>query len=310
MIRRAHIALCAVACLLTSGAVSRAAPPLADILTCAAPPALTAINGALDRTAGLVAQGKSLTILALGSSSTRGVGASSPAMSYPSRLEHALRHAFPALAIRIVNDGRSGQDVGEEFARLSRDIVAEHPDLVIWQVGTNAVLRRDDLAADGRLIGRGVEAMKGEGIDVVLMDLQYAPRVLARPAWGEMEQLIAVTARHAHVGLFRRFEIMREWDRTRQLAPATLIGPDGLHMTDASYGCLADQLARSLAEHWGAAGKLAKSTHLNADAVAGDLRPHTKVAPLGKEWIAAPSDGEASNGRAGGGAGAADRPRP
>ena len=43
------------------------------------------------------------------------------------------------------------------------------------------------------------------------MDLQYAPRVLARPAHAEMERLIAEAAKSGQVGLFRRFEIMRHW---------------------------------------------------------------------------------------------------
>ena len=77
--------------------------------------------------------------------------------------------------------------------------------------------------------------MKENGIDVVLMDLQYAPRVLARPAFAELERLISEVARRTQVGLFRRFEIMQEWDRTQQLALASSVGPDGLHMTDAGY---------------------------------------------------------------------------
>jgi acyl-CoA thioesterase I len=88
------------------------------------------------------------------------------------------------------------------------------------------------------------------------MDLQYAPRVLARPAWSEMERIINETARRTHVGLFRRFEIMREWDHL-QLAPMAMIGPDGLHMTDASYGCLARQLAGALARNWRSHGSRA-----------------------------------------------------
>ena len=106
-------------------------------------------------------------------------------------------------------------------------------------------------------------------MDVVLMDLQYAPRVLARPAAEEMERLIADVARQAHVGLFRRFEIMREWDHTHQLAPAAMISPDGLHMTNASYGCLANQLAEALAWNWWSQAKLAKSAHQAPDALAG-----------------------------------------
>jgi acyl-CoA thioesterase-1 len=237
--------------------------------SCATSPALSAIGTALDRTAARIDQGKPLTIVAMGSSSTQGVGASSPAMSYPSRLEEELRDRFPALGIRVLNRGIGGQDVGEELGRLGRDVIAEHPDLVIWQVGTNAVLRRDDISADEQLIRRGVGLMKEAGIDIVLMDLQYAPRVLARPAWGEMERVIGEIAHHYRVGLFRRFEIMQEWDHKRQLAPAAMIGPDGLHMTDASYSCLASELAEALAWNWWSREeKIAKSPRQTPDAVA------------------------------------------
>ena len=191
-----------------------------------------------------------------------------------------MRRRFPGVEIRVVNHGVGGQDVPEELTRLGRDVIAEHPDLVIWQVGTNAVLRRDDLSADEQLISRGVAVMKESGIDIVLMDLQYAPRVLARPASDEMERLIAEIARRAQVGLFRRFEIMREWDRTHQLAPASTVGPDGLHMTDASYACLANQLAEALAADWGSHLKLAKSPQRSPDTIAG-FRRSTGVQPAG-----------------------------
>ena len=240
---------------------------------CAAPPELLGIDAALDRTSSRILSGKPLTIVAMGSSSTLGVGASTPALSYPSRLEQELRQRFPGVEIRVVNHGVGGQDVPEELTRLGRDVLAEHPDLVVWQVGTNAVLRRDDLSADEELISRGVTLMKESGIDIVLMDLQYAPRVLARPASAEMERLIAEVARRTQVGLFRRFEIMKEWDRTQQLAPAATIGLDGLHMTDVGYACLANQLAEALASNWRSRDKLAKSPQRSPDTIAGIRRP-------------------------------------
>lgn len=276
-----------VAAILASSGPTLAEPPgTLGIPSCAAPPALSAIDAALDRSASRIDRGKPVTIVAIGSSSTQGVGASAPEMSYPSRLEQELRDRFPAVDIQVLNRGVGGQDVGEEIVRLSRDVIAAHPDLVIWQVGTNAVLRREDLGADEQLIRHGVALMKEDGIDVVLMDMQYAPRVLARPAWDEMERIIGEIVHHAHVGLFRRFQIMQEWDHTRQLAPAAMIGPDGLHMTDASYGCLASQLAEALAWNWWshslaaarsarrAADAVARLERLESVPVAGVARPH------------------------------------
>ena len=128
--------------------------------SCAAPPALTAIDPALDRSAARIETGKPLDDrrgrLVLDPGSAR----AAPKLSYPSRLQAELRGAFPASTIRVINRGKGGEDAGEELARLDRDVVAEHPDLVIWQLGTNAVLRRDDLAADGELMRRGVELLK------------------------------------------------------------------------------------------------------------------------------------------------------
>jgi acyl-CoA thioesterase I len=259
--------------LLVPGAASAGAAPTGAKLNCAASSALTALGAALSRTGRLLEDRKSATILAMGSSSTQGIGASSPTMSYPSRLEQDLREAFPTVAIKVVNHGRSGQDVGEESVRLNHDVVAEHPDLVIWQVGTNSLLRREDLGVEEQRLAQGIEQMKRQGIDVVLMDLQYAPRVLARQSWSDMERLIAGIARRERVGYFRRFEIMREWDQTGQLGPEALIGPDGLHMTDVSYACLASRLATSLVDQWQAESKLAQSSHRGPAALAGSQQP-------------------------------------
>jgi acyl-CoA thioesterase I len=248
-----------------------AADPLSAPASCAASAA--GLGAPLERTGRLVDSGKSPVILTIGSSSTLGTGASAPTMSYPSRLQRDLGETFPKLAIRVINDGRGGQDADQELARLDRDLVAERPDLVIWQVGTNALLRRDDLAVERETIERGVALAKARAIDVVLMDLQYAPRVLARPPWTDMERLIADTAKEERVGYFRRFEVMREWSLGGRLPAGALIGPDGLHMTDSSYGCLAAVLARSLGQAWHQSDRLALSPRPHPAAFAGSGPP-------------------------------------
>lgn len=250
------LAAAAFALLVTIASLPAAAQPAAPS-SCAASAA--GFGAPLDRTGRLVENGKSPVILAIGSSSTLGTGASAPAMSYPSRLQRDLGDAFPKLAIRVINDGRGGQDADQELARLDHDLGADHPDLVIWQVGTNALLRGYDLAVERGLIDRGVALVKGHGVDVVLMDLQYAPRVLARAAWADMERLIANSAKRERVGYFRRFEIMRDWALASRSPVAALIGRDGLHMTDSSYGCLAAILARSLGQAWRPSERVALS---------------------------------------------------
>jgi acyl-CoA thioesterase I len=259
-----------LAAVIAAPSLPGAADPVSVGPGCAASAA--GLQAPLDRTGQLVESGKSPVILAIGSSSTLGTGASAPSMSYPSRLERDLGAALPKLTIRVVNDGRGGQDADQELARLDHDLGAKHPDLVIWQVGTNALLRGYDLDAERRVIERGVGLIKEHGIDVVLMDLQYAPRVLARAAWADMERLIAGTAKRERVGYFRRFEIMREWSLSGQLPASALTGPDGLHMTDTSYGCLAAILAQSLGQAWRQSDKLAHLPHRPAATVTGNGR--------------------------------------
>jgi lysophospholipase L1-like esterase len=217
---------------------------------CATPAALLAIEPTLARVAARIEKREKLVVVAVGSSSTEGIGASTPALSYPSRLEAELRQRFPRIDVRVINRGKRGEDAPEELARLDSDVIAERPDLVIWQVGTNAVLRRDDLATDRDLIRRGIDRLQRSASDVVLMDLQYAPRVIARPAYAEMQQLLVEVAHDTHVGMFRRFEIMRHWQAEEPPDAAPAIGPDGLHMTDRSYGCLAAGLAEAIAGNW------------------------------------------------------------
>lgn len=239
---------------------------------CGEPPGGLPIVAPLARSAARIAQRAPFTIVAMGSSSTSGIGASRPELSYPSRLEADLRQAFPGLDIQVVNRGKGGEDAPEELARLGRDVVDAHPDLAVWQVGTNAVLRRDDLGADGEWLREGVDLLRRNGIDVVLMDLQYAPRVLERTAYPAMEALIAATADGAQVGLYRRFALMRYWQRSHAADAPAMVGADGLHMTDTGYACLAEDLAAALENNWRAEAKLAQRAREKAGP-AGEFRP-------------------------------------
>ena len=245
---------------------------------CAGPPASTALVPPLKRFDARIDEGGPLTIVAVGSSSTSGIGATSPDLTYPSQLEAELRQRFPKLDIHVVNSGEGGEDAPEELARLQRDVVDLHPDLAIWQVGTNAVLRRDDLATDGEWMREGVNLLKRNGIDVVLMDMQYAPRVLERRSFPVMQDLIAEVADEAHIGLFRRFALMRYWQHSHAPDAPAMVGDDGLHMTDAGYGCLAADLAAALEANWRADVKLARRPHAAPNAIAG-LPTHPAASP-------------------------------
>jgi acyl-CoA thioesterase I len=202
----------------------------------------------LAHTARVLASGKPLKIVALGSSSTYGAGASTSAASYPSRLADELARRFPGHEIAILNRGVNGNEAADMLARLDTAVIAEKPDLVLWQVGTNSVLRDKPLQPHAPLLHEGLARMKATGADVVLIDPQYAPRVISKPMCEGMVSLIATTAKAEHVGVFHRFELMRRWREAEQLPFETFVSTDGLHMNDWSYACLAKALGVAIAE--------------------------------------------------------------
>jgi lysophospholipase L1-like esterase len=137
-----------------------------------------------------------VTIVAIGSSSTKGDGASGDAASYPGRLKAALSAGFPKPKINVLNLGIGGQEAPDEAARFKKDVLANKPALVIWQVGTNAAWK-DYFLDDVRIaILRGLDHLAGTGADVVLMNLQFAPALLDQKevptrATQEMQDIIA-----------------------------------------------------------------------------------------------------------------------
>jgi acyl-CoA thioesterase-1 len=218
------------------------------VAACQAPADLVRLINPLKRVAQRIAGGESLTIVAIGSSSTAGAGASSPAMSYPSRLAVELTKLFPNLPITVVNSGVNGEESKDMLARFDRDVFAQKPDLVLWQVGSNSVLRDRPLAEANNSLRDGLKLLREAGPDVVLINPQYAPKVITKHDVDGMVDLIHVTAKEANVDLFERFAVMRYWRLTEDLPFSTFISPDELHMNDWSYGCIAKLLAGAIQE--------------------------------------------------------------
>ena len=162
-------------------------------------------------------------IVAIGSSSTAGHGGIQP---YPERLLSFLQAQYPKAEITMVNRGIGGQEAPLEFQRFDTDVIAEKPDLVIWQVGTNSVWQRPDqnppsLDETTSAIREGLLKLSKETqADVILMDLQYVPAVLT-PAKKEkaiaMVKAISELARDG-VNVFCRFAFMKGLSDVEQVS--------------------------------------------------------------------------------------------
>jgi acyl-CoA thioesterase I len=180
-------------------------------------------------------QGQKLTIVAFGSSSTTGFGALEFGASFPNIMKQELSRLRPYANIDLINAGRIMDDLEDNIARLDHDVLQHQPDLVIWQLGTNDAVWRGIADNAEIILGNAVKQLKNAGADVVLLDLQYAPMVLATGRYARMEQIIADVARDQRVGQFPRFVSMK---RAIEGGVTGLVSWDGLHNSAEGYKCV------------------------------------------------------------------------
>jgi lysophospholipase L1-like esterase len=226
--------------------VKQAAKAASDIfgrVPCLPPKGAPRTVGSLPRIAHKLAAGDPVVIVAFGSSSTQGYGASSPEFSYPNRLAAQLQRKYPTADITVINRGKGGDDAPEMMKRLQTEVIDAHPDMVIWQVGTNAILRNLDPDATAQMVQDGVARIQATGADVVLVDPQYSPQVTEHQEnASKMVKMLGRVAQLRHIGVFPRFEVMRQWHENQALPIDSFVIADGLHMNDWGYACFAQTL--------------------------------------------------------------------
>jgi lysophospholipase L1-like esterase len=204
----------------------------------------------LPATSAAVARNAPVVIVAFGSSSTEGEGASAPTRTYPALLGEHLRTAWPGVTVSVLNRGKGGETTADMLERLNRDVIDSQPTLVIWQNGGHAALRDLDPDDFGTLTRRGIGAIQGVGADLVLMDNQVAPRIERAPRHAVYGEILAREAATSGASLFSRTALMRAWALVEPVGAepggSAMIGPDGLHHTDRGYACLAAAVGRAI----------------------------------------------------------------
>lgn len=233
-----------------SGSPALAQPDLAPaVATQSAAPARPAIK--LARLASLLGRDGDIRIVAFGSSSTEGIGASSPAATYPALLETDLEQSLQIGAssrrsVTVINRGKGGDDARDMARRLDRDVLAEHPDVVIWQTGSNDPLKGVPVERFKELTRDGILAIRATGADVVLMDQQWCQRLSGVANAAQYGDALHELSAELGVPVIRRHDMMLSWITRGLMTPQQMIGPDGLHMTDAGYSRLARSAAAQL----------------------------------------------------------------
>ena len=242
--QRTVLAALAAALMLLAAVPARAAEPEAPCPSNKVPPLV------LPRVKDAIANNREVTVVALGSSSTAGWHATDIAHSYPAILQSTLNAALPNAHFAVLNRGVGGQDVAEMLPRLERDVLGVRPTLVIWQVGANGAMRRMAPDLFKRQLISGVQRLREAKVDVILMDNQRAPAILASPDHIRIDQAMADVAAAAGAGLFGRGALMDQW-RVSGYPYERFVSDDGVHHNDFGYRCVAGALAASILEGLG-----------------------------------------------------------
>jgi acyl-CoA thioesterase I len=222
--------------------VPSAAPPLSP--PCDVPGADIAAPATLPNLAAALQKGEKVRILAIGSSSTLGYGASSKTMSYPSQLETILENALKGVDVVIINRGVSGEIAETTAERIRNEVALRKPDLVLWQLGTNDALARIPLPEFEDTVRSTIRWLKQNQIDVVLVGVQYTTRLVRDANYLAIRESLQKIAAEENILYVRRYDAMRFIAQRR--ANLQLLAQDNFHLNDLGYHCMAEHVAHAL----------------------------------------------------------------
>ena len=229
------------ACLTASA--QTAPPPLSP--QCEAPGADISTTAPLPHLAEKLEKGGRVRILAIGSSSTYGIGASSRRKTYPAQLRGILESTLKGTEAVITNRGVSGEVAQTTADRLRTEVALEKPDVVLWQLGTNDALARVPPHDFERTVVSTLEWLKSADIDVVLVGLQYTPQFVRDDNYFAIREALLRAAAAQNVLYVRRYDAMQFIARNNP-ASAEMVTSDGLHLNDMGYQCMAEHIAHAV----------------------------------------------------------------
>ena len=210
---------------------------------CQAPASDIATPEPLPHLAAALEGKRTVRVLAIGSSSTVGIGASAARNGYPAQLELILEKIFKGVDIIIVNRGVSGEVAATTAERLKLEVALERPDLVLWQLGTNDALARVPVDEFVETVKDMLQWLKEHQVDTVLVGLQYTPQAAKDEHYTAIRTALRALAVAENVLLVRRFDAMQFIEQATKI---DLLSGDDLHLNDLGYRCMAEHIARAV----------------------------------------------------------------
>jgi acyl-CoA thioesterase I len=186
---------------------------------------------------------KKIKILAIGASSTAVLGWQRE--GGPPLLEQILERTIKGLDVEIINRGFSGELADATATRLQIEVALNHPDIVLWQVGTNDAFAQVPVDAFAASVRSTVKWLKENKIDVILVGLHYIKQLATDAHYQAIRAVLQQIAVEENVLRIRRYEAVEILGRT--LRATGRPEPSDFGLTEAGYNCMAQYVARAIA---------------------------------------------------------------
>lgn len=236
----------ALGALVLAGLVVTAPAHGGDADTCAVPAYLLTTESTLSKTAEALKARQPLNIVVVGSRSSSLSGPDGAITSYPERLAVALREKLARVTVNVTTDIHPKQTTATVVESFQKLVEERKPTLVVWQTGTVDAMRSVDTDDFRTALDDGIGVLQKSGADVILMNLQYSPRMETMLSANPYNDTMRVVAQEWGVPLFDRFNIMRHWSEAGDF---DLFGPvHGLGMAKRVHDCIGRALSKLVIE--------------------------------------------------------------
>ena len=132
---------------------------------------------------------------------------------------------------------------------------------MIWQCGTVDAMRHIEPEEFREALDKGLDALNRNGVDAVLMNMQYSPRTETMIGVGPYADTMRVVAQQHEVPLFDRLSIMRHWSDTGEF-DLYATGKDNV-LAAQVHDCIGREIATMIMD----------AAHLDAAHLAPEQKP-------------------------------------
>lgn len=188
-------------------------------------------------------KGEAVTIVVIGGGSTAGRAAGTADRAWPAQLASALAQRFPKARVAVFNKGVARNTARDMVARFEADVLAHKPNLVIWETGIVDAVRGTDLDDFREDLQSGIDRLKAQVPEVMLMDMQFSRRSILISHFNLYLVLMRGAADVNDIALFPRHEIMRGWSEAG-IVDYNVHGQDELRLLAVRlYDCIGKGVA-------------------------------------------------------------------